>query len=152
MIAVTYADIDGALEKMSDSNESSNVVEELNFIEEQAKQNIWVRKAHLLRCVNQDEARLEVIDSLNESSVHMVQDWAMRFLPRKFRESQSDWFAKRGMSWPITVATRRAENQELQMMTFVHVYQTCNQDSCTVLSIMTGQCRLLPLRRYDSGT
>ena len=40
------------------------------------------------------------------------------------------------MSWHITVATWRAENQELQMMTFVHVYQTCNQDSCTVLSIM----------------
>ena len=112
------------------------MVEELNFIEEQAKQNIWAWKAHLLRCVNQDEARLEVIDSLNESSVLLVQDWAMRFLPRKFRESQSDWFTKRGMSWHITVATRRAENQELPMMTFVHVYQTCNQDSCAVLSIM----------------
>ena len=112
------------------------MVEELNFIEGQAKQNIWAWKAHLLRCVNQDEARLEVIDSLNESSVLLVQDWAMKFLPRKFRESQSDWFAKRGMSWHITVATRRAENQELQMMTFVHVYQTCNQDSCAVLSIM----------------
>ena len=60
----------------------------------------------------------------------------MKFLPRKFRESQSDWFAKRGMSWHITVATRRTENHELQMMTFVHVYQTCNQDSCAVLSIM----------------
>ena len=60
----------------------------------------------------------------------------MKFLPRKFRESQSDWFAKRGMSWHITVATRRTENKELQMMTFVHVFQTCNQDSCAVLSIM----------------
>ena len=59
----------------------------------------------------------------------------MKFLPRKFRESQSDWFAKRGMSWHITVATRRAENNELQMMTFVHVYQTCNQDRCAVLSL-----------------
>ena len=136
VLASVLADIHGALEKMSDSNESSDVVEELNFIEGQAKQNIWAWKAHLLRCVNQDEARLEVIDSLNESSVLLVQDWAMKFLPRKFRESQSHWFAKRGMSWHITVATRRAENQELQMMTFVHVYQTCNQDSCAVLSIM----------------
>ena len=97
------------------------MVEELNFIKGQAKQNIWAWKGHLLRsgCVNQDEARLEVIDSLNESSVLLVQDWAMKFLPRKFKESQSDWFAKRGMSWHITVATRRAENQELQMMAFV---------------------------------
>ena len=136
LLASVVTAIHGALEKMSDSNGSSDVAEELNFIEGQARQNIWAWKAHLLRCVNQDEARLEIIDSLNETLVLLVQDWAMKFLPRKFRESQSDWFAKRGMSWHITVASRRAENQELQMMTFVHVYQTCNQDRSTVLFFM----------------
>ena len=35
-----------------------------------------------------------------------------------------------------TVVTRRAQNKDLQMMTFVHAFQTCNQDSCAVLSIM----------------
>ena len=121
---------------MSDSNVSSDVVEEVNFIEGQAKQHIWAWKAHLLRCVNQDEARIKVIDAVDENSVLLVQDWAMKFLPRKFRESQGDWFAKRGMSWHITVATRRVENHELEMITFVHVYQTCNQDGCAVLSVM----------------
>ena len=57
-------------------------------MEGQAKQNILAWKAHLLRCVNQDEAPLEVINALDESSVLLVQDWAMKFLPRKFRESQ----------------------------------------------------------------
>ena len=125
-----------AIEKMSDSNVSSDVVEEVNFIEGQAKQHIWAWKAHLLRGVNQDEARIKVIDAVDENSVLLVQDWAMKFLPRKFRESQGDWFAKRGMSWHITVATRRVENHELEMITFVHVYQTCNQDGCAVLSVM----------------
>jgi len=111
---------------MSDSNVSRDVLEESVFIEGHAKQNILAWKAHLLRCANQDEATLEVINALDESAVLLVQDWAMTFLPRKFRESQSDWFVKRGMSWHITVATRRAENKELQMMTFVHVFQTCN--------------------------
>ena len=64
------------------------MVEELNFIEGQAKQNIWAWKVHLLRCVNQDEARLEVIHSLNESSVLLVQDWAMKFLPRKLEKAK----------------------------------------------------------------
>ena len=97
-LASVLADIHHAPEKMSDSNGSSDVVEELNFIEGQAKQNIWVWKAHLLRCVNQDEARLEagIFEALNESSVLLVQDWAMTFLPRTFRESQSVWFSKRG--------------------------------------------------------
>ena len=45
---------------MSDSNVSSDVEEELNFIEGQAMQNNWAWKAHLFRCVNQDEARIEV--------------------------------------------------------------------------------------------
>ena len=135
-LASVLADIHEALEKMSDSNMSRDVIDELTFNEGQAKQNILAWKAHLLRCVNQDEARLQVIDTLDESSVLLVQDWAMKFLPRKYRESQSDWFAKRGLSWHLTVATRRAEDQELEMMTFVHVFQTCNQDSCVVLSIM----------------
>ena len=136
LLASVLADIHDALEKMSNRNVSRDVIEELTFVKGQAKQNILAWKAHLLRCVNRDEARLEVINALDESSVLPVQDWAMKFLPRKFRESQSDWFAKRGMSWHITVATRRAENKELQMMTFVHVFQTGNQDSCAVLSIM----------------
>ena len=56
--------------------------------------------------MNQDEARIKVIDVVDENSILLVQDWAMKFLPRKFRESQGDWFAKQGMSWHITVATR----------------------------------------------
>ena len=79
---------------------------------------------------------LEVTNANDESSVLLVQDWGTKFLPGKFTESQSDWFAKRGMSSHITVATQRTENKELQMMTFVHVFQTSNQDSCAVRSIM----------------
>ena len=94
LLASVLADIHDALEKMSNRNVSRDVIEELTFIKGQAKQNILAWKAHLLRCVNRDEARLEVINALDESSVLPVQDWAMKFLPKKFRESQSDWFAK----------------------------------------------------------
>ena len=27
----------------------------------------------------------------------VVLDWAMKFLPRKYRESQADWYGKRGI-------------------------------------------------------
>ena len=63
---------------MSDSNVFSDVVEEVNFIEGQAKQNIWAWKAHLLHCVNQDEARIEVIDALDENSILLVQESSER--------------------------------------------------------------------------
>ena len=136
ILASVLSDIREAIERMSASNISRDIIEELTFTETQAKKNILAWKSHLLRCVNQDEARVQVIEALDESSVFLVQDWAMKFLPRKFRESQRDWFAKRGMSWHITVATRKAENREVQMMSFVHVFQTCSQGSCAVVSIM----------------
>lgn len=108
-----------------------------------AKQDIVSWKAHLLRSVNQEEARLDIMNALDDTSVLLVQDWAMKFLPRKFRESQTDWFAKRGISWHLTVAIRRGNDNKLQMMTFVNVFRSCSQDSCTVLSVMSDVVRQL---------
>ena len=115
---------------------TSEELDELTFTTEKARRDINAWKAHLLRAVNQDEARLNVIQSLDENSVFLVQDWAMKFLPRKYRESQSDWFAKRGLPWHITVAARRRPDQELESITFIHLFQACSQDSNTVFGIM----------------
>ena len=56
----------------------------------------------------------------------------MKFLPRKFHESQSDWFGKRRISWDLTVAIRKNKDGENEMVTFVQVFEKCNQDSGTV--------------------
>jgi len=53
-------------------------------------------KSHQIRMVNQDECRLKVIESLSESTVLIVQDFAMKFLPAEYREAQSDFFWKTG--------------------------------------------------------
>lgn len=60
----------------------------------------------------------------------------MKFLPRKFRESQSDWFGKRGIPWHISVAIRKNANNETEMLTFVHSFESCTQDSSAVLAII----------------
>lgn len=111
--------------------------EELSFTLEKAMDDIRSWKAHLLRSINQDEARLDVIDMLDEISVLLVQDWAMKFLPRKYRESQRDWFSKRGISWHVTVAIRKDHKGQLQMLTFLNVFQSCTQDSCAVMAVMS---------------
>ena len=97
--------------------------------------NAW--KSHLIRCVNHDQARVDLLQNLDRSSVFLVQDWAMKYLPTKYRESQQDWFAKRGISWHITVATRRGEDEDFEIMTFVHILESCNQDYCAVIAIMS---------------
>lgn len=90
----TMDEIEAAIEMLT----TDEVKEELRFVMGKAKQDIVAWKAHLLRSVNQEEARLDILNALDSTSVLLVQDWAMKFLPRKFRESQTDWFAKRGIS------------------------------------------------------
>lgn len=132
----TISCIEEALEKQSE-NLTDDMKEELMFRVRQAKKNIDAWKLHLLRYVNQDKARVEILELLDETSVFLTQDWAMKLLPKKYRESQKDWFAKRGLSWHITVATRRGEDGQLQMLTFVHIFESCSQEYHVILAIMS---------------
>ena len=117
-LASVVAEIKETLEA---SNCSNDTKDELNFVIVQSKQNINAWKSHLLRSGNQDECRLDILKQLHETSVLIVLDWAMKYLPRKFRESQTDWFAKRRIPWHIAVALRRGTDSQMEMMTFVHI-------------------------------
>ena len=82
-----------------------------------------------------DQAHLDVIDLLNPETVFVVNDWAMKFLPQRYRESQTNWFGKRGISWHISVVYRGREGV-LQWQAFIHVVQSCIQGSSAVSAIM----------------
>ena len=60
----------------------------------------------------------------------------MKFLPQLYRESQQDWFGKRGISWHIAVVFRRVNGSEIQTQAFIHVLQSCGQDSTAVVLMM----------------
>ena len=91
-------------------------------------------KSHQLRSVHQDQARIDAINTLDEHSALIVSDWAMKFNPQRYRESQQDWFGKRGMSLHIAVGFRKIEGT-LQSQSFVHLMQSSSQDSLTVVHI-----------------
>ena len=91
---------------------------------------------HTYYVINQDEARLDIIKALDNTSVLVVLHWAMKFIPRKYRERQADWFGKRGLSWHISVAMKKTPAESLQTVTLVHMFQKSNQDSLYVLAIM----------------
>ena len=46
-------------------------------------------KKHLLRTVHQDGARQHVLDILDDTSIFLVADWAMKWLPTRYREAQT---------------------------------------------------------------
>ena len=101
--------------------------------------------------VRQDESRLDVLKRLNENTVLVVNDWAMKFLPQLYRESQQDWFGKRGISWHISVVFRRVRG-ELQSQGFVHIMQQCNQDSTCIILIMQHVLKTLKAEHPEITT
>ena len=92
---------------------------------QEAPRAIQLWKSHQLRLVNQDNARTDVIECLDDGKVLLVQDWAMKFLPRQYRESQ-------GIYWHINEVIRKKESK-LETQAFVHVVEKCIQDSPCVV-------------------
>ena len=66
-------------------------------------------KRHLLKTVRQDQARFDALDLLDEQTVLLVNDWAMKFIPQQYQESQADWFGKRRILWHISGAYRKVD-------------------------------------------
>jgi len=92
-------------------------------------------KSHQLRMVHQDKARTDVLETLEADTVLIIQDFAMKFLPAQYRETQAEFFGKRGISWHITVCQSRVNNV-LVAETFVHIIESGIQDSKTVVTVM----------------
>ena len=115
-----------------------------------------------VRSIQQDKARTSLLERLDKTSVLITQDWGLKFLLHKFRETQAYWFANRGTSWHISVVVRKLA-EKLQQQAFVHIVENYSQDSDVVVSIIrhtlqglertsrnfnclspTGQCGVLP--------
>jgi len=83
-----------------------------------------------LRAENQDLAKQDVLmKSLDETSALTTMDWAIRFQCQKYREKQSEWFGKRGLSWHVSsVVCKTGQAEEPVVVTFTHLFDTCVQD------------------------
>lgn len=128
----TIKDIKDSLEKAQLSDDERD---NLKYLYQQAVQAVEAWKAHQLRSTQQDKARTDLLNELDESDVLVTLDWAMKFLPQKYRETQADWFAKRGISWHISVVVRRVKGV-LQHQAFVHIAENSSQETDDVLLIV----------------
>ena len=78
------------------TNLPQDLQDDLLFNARTASDGVRSWKGQQLRMVYQDTARTDIIDSLQEDSVLITQDFAMKFLPTHYRETQADFFGKRG--------------------------------------------------------
>ncbi|CAC5381236.1 unnamed protein product [Mytilus coruscus] len=122
--------------------ECTNIVGEneklndMSFKIKQSIQSINNLKRHIVRCKNQDKAKSKLFETICQDEVFLVSDWSMKYLPRKYREDQSDWFAKRGLPWHITMAFRKSD-EVIESLGFVHIFQIqIAQDSLTTAAII----------------
>ena len=102
-----------------------------------AKQSILDWKAHILRSCNQEQAKQDRLQNLTTSEAIVVMDWAMKFQQMKFREKQSEWFGKRGLSWHISSVIFKDENsKKVEVQSYAHLFDSCTQDWYAVASIL----------------
>ena len=102
-----------------------------------ANQSILDWKAHILRSCNQEKAKQDRLQNLTPSEAIVVMDWAMKFQQMKFREKQSEWFGKRGLSWHISSVIFKDENsKEVEVQSYAHLFDSCTLDRCGVASIL----------------
>ncbi|XP_063409537.1 uncharacterized protein LOC134692858 [Mytilus trossulus] len=96
-------DVFKCIGKMGDDDFKEDTTK--NFQDALQKINDW--KAHIARNVNQDLFRTQKLDNLKRFEGVLVMDWAMKFLPMRYREKQTDWFGQRGKHWHVSVCIYR---------------------------------------------
>jgi hypothetical protein len=106
-------------------------------------------KKHQIRSIHQATALEQALNELDDSSVLLISDWAMKFLPQHYREPQREFFGKRGMPWHLIYVIRRtpttssfsassaSSSKSFQHQTYCHIFDQCTQNSRSVVSVIT---------------
>ena len=103
-----------------------------------------------MRAINQERAKIDILDNLTAQQVLVVMDWAMKWLPRSHRETQIEWFGKRGTSWHVSACVTRAEDEAAEFEVMSATSYT--QDSFTLLTLDPYRTRVtMTVLQYDQA-
>ena len=91
-------------------------------------------KKHIVRAIHQDKAKTVAMEKLSQHEALILFDFAMKFLPQKYREAQSDFFAKKGLSWHVMVCLWKTESGEVNLKTMAYLMGNIKQDWFCALS------------------
>ena len=101
-------------------------------------ESIYAWKRHLLRAIHQDRARQEVLDEVDSSKIFITQDFPMKFLARRFKETQMEWLGRHGISWHISHCIPRTSSNECEVSVYSHLFrQSISQKSEVVAAVIS---------------
>ena len=130
--------LEDVLKDVKDKIDNIDIDEEqrkrIYFDYKQHEAAIKAWKAHLVRTVLQEEAKQAALDKLDDETCLIIVDWAMKFLPLKYRETMCEFFGKRGLSWHISAVVTKKDSR-IEVECFVHVFNFCTQNNYAVASI-----------------
>lgn len=99
-----------------------------------ASNAIYEQMAHVIRGVHQDQAKKNIVETLDEESGFLIFDYAMKWLPSYYRESQSDFFGKKGVSWEVFTLIGNRNGNRIKA-TYVVFISNCDQNAATSAGI-----------------
>lgn len=134
-LKLVITDIEDIIQSQCSSSYAHEQKEDMLHDLKQASQDVFSWKAHILRSINQDRAKEDILKKLDENTVLIVMDWAMKYLPTRYREKQSQWFGKRGLSWHISCVISKKDGK-LRTQSFAHLFDNCNQEWFSVTSVL----------------
>ena len=85
----TLRELEIAIKETSWTPYSCEHKEDLLYEFERAQADIYLWKAHILRSINQEEAKPDLLKNKDPSEALIIMDWAMKFLQLKYREIKS---------------------------------------------------------------
>ncbi|CAC5418232.1 unnamed protein product [Mytilus coruscus] len=125
-------------EKINQIEIPTTILEEMNFEMEMAEKNLMEWKKHLLRTVHQESARRNILKSLTSKQALVIMDWIMKFLPFQYRETQSEFFGKKGFSWHISCVIYSSKENELDLQCYIHILENGTQGWFSVANILVN--------------
>ena len=150
--------LDVALEKIAQKLDEVDITEDqrarIKFQNKECARAILAWKAHLVRSVAQENAKQDALVQLDQVKCLILVDWAMKYLPQHYREQISEFFGKRGRSWHVSAVITRLHvhaGERYEVECFVHLFNTCNQNSFAVMSIIEHLLKTIKLE-YPSIT
>lgn len=128
--------MDTIRDAIGSANVSADESQRLRYEFDIARSDVEAWKAHILRTYNQESAKYDILHSMNGSnSILLIMDWAMKFLPARFREQMTDFYGKRGRSWHVSAVIFKTE-EGFEVECYVHLFNSCTQNWFSVASII----------------
>lgn len=121
------------------AEEDPNRKAEMKYDFDHSKKAVLKWQQHILRHVQQNQAKLDVfaVVQTDNSKAVWIRDWGQKILPMKYREEQSSYFGKKGMSihFDVFIFTD-ANTKQLNKAVFVSLLDNCKQNAAETLALI----------------